>query len=104
MFLLLSLGFLPVWIVLVVMFIFLVSTSPEQWLIRAGLAVAIGGALGNLVDRIIYGEVLDFVITPLRSGVFNMADVMIYVGMGLVLVGAWRGSRQKVEPDEVGDV
>ena len=58
-----------------------------MWLLRIGLALIIGGALGNMVDRIVAGEVLDFIVTPLRSGVFNLADVCINVGMVISLAG-----------------
>ena len=60
----------------------------EQWLARAGLAILVGGALGNLVDRIWLGEVLDFIQTPWRVGIFNVGDMMIHLGMGLFILGA----------------
>jgi len=59
----------------------------DQWLARAGLAVLIGGALGNLVDRIWLGEALDFIQTPWRVGIFNVGDMMIHLGMGLFILG-----------------
>ena len=65
-----------------------VARLPRQaHLMRIGLAMIIGGASGNLIDRITVGQVLDFIETPLRPGVFNVADVMIYLGMLLVLAG-----------------
>lgn len=54
---------------------------------RVGLALTIGGALGNMVDRVIVGQVLDFIETPLRPGIFNLADVLIYAGVFLTLAG-----------------
>jgi signal peptidase II len=68
--------------------IYLIHAPKELWIMRLGLAILIGGALGNLVDRIFVGHVLDFIETPLRSGIFNMADVLIYVGIGLTILGA----------------
>ncbi|HRQ42024.1 MAG TPA: signal peptidase II [Chloroflexota bacterium] len=68
----------------------------EQWLARAGLAILIGGALGNLVDRIFWGEVLDFIQTPWRVGIFNVGDMMIHLGMGLFILGSIL-QRQKEE-------
>lgn len=61
------------------------------------LAALIGGAMGNLVDRIFVGQVLDFIQTPLRQGVFNVADVMIHLGMILTILGSWRRDRDKEE-------
>ncbi len=80
-------GWLTVGVVLGLL-IYLYQIPQDQWITRIGLAVLIGGALGNLVDRIIVGEVLDFIETPFRQGIFNIVDVMIYVGMGLILLGS----------------
>lgn len=71
------------------MLVYLVRLPQQQWLTRLGLALIIGGALGNLVDRVIVGQVLDFIETPLRPGIFNVADIMINLGMVLLLVGAY---------------
>lgn len=84
--------------VVIGLFVYVVRLPREQWLMRAGLALLIGGALGNLIDRITAGAVLDFIQTPLRAGIFNVADVMIHVGLFLALVGAfWQGSRQGID-------
>lgn len=82
-------GWLTVGVVLG-LFIYLIRLPKQAWLQRLGLAILIGGALGNLVDRIIVGEVLDFIETPLRPGIFNVADVMIYLGVILTALGSWR--------------
>jgi signal peptidase II len=73
--------------VVIGMFIYMLQLPEDQWITRIGVAVLIGGALGNLVDRVFAGEVLDFIETPFRQGIFNIADVMIYLGMGLMLLG-----------------
>ena len=55
----------------------------------AGFAMIIGGALGNMIDRAIYGHVVDYVLfhTPVWSfAVFNLADAFISVGAALVMV------------------
>ena len=76
--------------------IYMIRLPREQRLMRLGLALLIGGALGNLVDRVTAGGVLDFIQTPLRSGIFNVADVMIHLGLILVLTGAfWQGSPKR---------
>ncbi len=74
--------------VVIGLFIYLVQTPRELRWLRVGLALIIGGALGNLVDRITAGQVLDFIETPLRSGVFNVADMMIYLGLLLTLLAS----------------
>ena len=72
--------------VLVGMFVFLRRVPRSMWLLRIGLALIIGGALGNLVDRVTAGEVLDFITSPIRPGIFNVADVMINIGVLLSII------------------
>jgi signal peptidase II len=58
-----------------------------------GLAMVVGGGAGNLVDRVSAGVVRDFVvlgIDPIRTGVFNLADLAITAGVA-VLLCSWRG-------------
>jgi len=77
------------------LFIYQMRLPKQAWLLRLGLAVLIGGAMGNLVDRIFVGEVLDFIQTPLRQGIFNVADIMIHLGMILVFLGVWQQERRE---------
>lgn len=54
-----------------------------------GLALFAAGTVSNLVDRVIYGSVVDFLnvgIGPVRTGIFNVADVAILGGAMLVLI------------------
>ncbi|MCA9960403.1 MAG: signal peptidase II [Anaerolineales bacterium] len=75
--------------VLALMFIYLMRLPREMWLLRLGLALIIGGAAGNLVDRVLVGAVLDFIETPWRVGIFNLADVAINAGMVVSLLGLY---------------
>jgi signal peptidase II len=70
------------------LFFYLVRVPRSQWLLRIGLALIIGGAMGNLLDRVTAGQVLDFIQTPIRPGIFNVADILINVGVVLSLLGA----------------
>jgi signal peptidase II len=80
--------------VVVGMFVYLLRLSENTKLVKIGLALLIGGALGNLVDRILVGKVLDFIETPLRPGIFNVADVAINLGIILILLTAiWSALR-----------
>jgi signal peptidase II len=54
-----------------------------------GVALFVAGALGNLADRVVRGFVVDFVKVP-HWPVFNVADVAICVGLGLLMLRAWR--------------
>ncbi|HFA48993.1 MAG TPA: signal peptidase II [Bacteroidetes bacterium] len=58
-----------------------------------GLSFIIGGGTGNIFDRIAYGSVTDFLhmdFGVFKTGIFNMADVSIMVGMGIVLLAMYK--------------
>jgi signal peptidase II len=65
------------------------SLPYEQWLARTGLALILGGAAGNLIDRIWFGYVVDFV-DVYWSGwhfwAFNVADAAITIGVALMIL------------------
>lgn len=68
-------------------------------LTRIGIALAIGGALSNAIDRVVYGAVADFFHFYLNTWsfyVFNIADVAISAGVFLLIVDVLR-PRRKVE-------
>lgn len=64
-------------------------SRPEERLLRVGLGLVLGGALGNLVDRVMRGAVVDFIDVIYAPGrhwhTFNVADVAIVVGVGLLM-------------------
>ena len=74
-----------------------IAASRRRWS-RSGTASLIlflGGALSNLIDRVAMGSVVDFLnvgIGPLRTGIFNVADVAILAGAACLLWEACRSS------------
>jgi signal peptidase II len=60
------------------------TTRPWLWL---GVGMLVGGALGNLIDRIREGAVTDFIDPPLWPA-FNLADVSITVGVAIIALSA----------------
>jgi signal peptidase II len=60
------------------------TTRPWLWL---GVGLLTGGALGNLADRLFDGAVTDFLDPPLWPA-FNLADVAITVGVGVIAIAA----------------
>ena len=66
------------------------ATLPvSQWLARIGLALILGGAAGNLIDRVTEGYVVDFVDlywSGWHFWAFNVADAAITVGVALMIL------------------
>jgi signal peptidase II len=83
-----------------------------MWLARSGsraqalaLGLIIGGALGNGIDRLLYGAVADFVLLHMETAawsfswyVFNLADVAIVAGVAVLLYESIRGERAPKAP------
>ncbi|GAB6173556.1 signal peptidase II [Paradesulfitobacterium aromaticivorans] len=65
----------------------------EEKLIRLALGMIGGGALGNLYDRVAIGRVIDYLDFQVWSYVFNFADSMIVIGVGLLLFEFYRQER-----------
>ena len=76
----------------------------QQFVLSAGLALVMGGAIGNVIDRIALGSVVDFIQVliagwPFPS--FNVADSAITVGAGLLIIDALflAKGRESVAPE-----
>ena len=80
-----------------------VKLEPGQRAVRLALALVAGGALGNFLDRLMRGYVIDFVDwhwrnqPGMRWPTFNVADAAICVGVGLMLLDSFR-SKRPTEP------
>lgn len=70
------------------------TISKSDWLIRLALMLELGGAVGNLIDRITIGYVVDFVSVG-NFPVFNVADSCITVGVFILLIGVWVQERRE---------
>ncbi|MDY6873784.1 MAG: signal peptidase II [Chloroflexota bacterium] len=66
----------------------------EEKLMRVALALQMAGALGNLIDRIRFGQVTDFVSVG-NFPVFNVADSCITIGVGLLILAMWLLERKE---------
>jgi len=79
--------------------VMLVRTSSQVEAIAYG--AIIGGALGNVLDRLRYRAVTDFLDLYIGSAhwpAFNMADVFVVGGVGLLLVAPWVGAWRQTDP------
>jgi signal peptidase II len=69
--------------------LYVAMLAPEQRLTRLGLSFVIGGAIGNLIDRILFGYVLDFFDFyrgTWHFWAFNVADAAINIGVALMIL------------------
>ena len=78
---------------------------PRQRALKWGLPLVLGGALGNVLDRIRFGQVIDFIDAHVMyKGVdrhwptFNVADIAICVGVGLMAVDMFTSKRAQSHP------
>ncbi len=74
--------------------------SDETWL-AVGLALVLGGALGNLVDRVVFGHVVDFILVHWENRwyfpAFNLADSAITVGAVLLALDMFKSKKPEEE-------
>ncbi len=69
----------------------------DHWLVRSGLALILGGAIGNLLDRIYQGHVTDF-IDFIHFPAFNVADAAINVGVAAIVLAMLFGDLRRRTP------
>jgi len=73
----------------------------KEWYLRLALSLQLGGAIGNLIDRLVQGHVTDFISLG-NFPVFNVADASISFGVAILVIGVWirdgRQARKTREP------
>lgn len=86
----------------VIISIFIIIYYPqipkEEKLMRVALAMQMGGALGNLIDRVRFGPVTDFISIG-EFPVFNIADSSISVGIAILILALWLAERREKQND-----
>lgn len=98
-------------VVLAVVFIYMYRTKPEKRLLLVAMALVASGAIGNLYDRLLLGYVRDFIFfdfdlplhdkfsfIPRRWPVFNVADMAILGGVGVMVVISLFSKEKKEHP------
>lgn len=77
-------------VVSVVLVIWLKRLKPQETWLAIALALVLGGALGNLVDRVLFGHVIDFILVHWQNRwyfpAFNLADSAITVGAFMLVI------------------
>ena len=76
---------------------YLIKSRPSDRAISAGLGLILGGALGNLADRMVFGRVIDFIDLGFWP-VFNIADSCITIGAAVLIFAVFlsKKSKQKI--------
>lgn len=100
--------FLIIAIVVVIGMIFFYPRLPEQAVLsRFALGLVCGGALGNALDRIQHGAVVDFIhyqIPGVISNVSNIADHAIVIGVLIIFVESWRHDPKKQPQEDAQEI
>lgn len=86
-------------VVVTAMFIFYHRVPEKALLTQFAMGLICGGALGNVINRLQYGAVIDFIhyqIPGVISNVSNLADHALVLGVILVFLSSWRSERAQV--------
>ena len=84
--------------IVVVIFVIIWTRRAQGWLIPIATGAIVGGAMGNVFDRVVYGAVADF-LNMSCCGIqnpfaFNIADAAIFAGAVILIIFADSGSRK----------
>ena len=82
----------------ILIMVYLWKQRKEGAWLKASLVLVLGGAIGNVIDRVLFGKVVDFIdvgYKTLRWPVFNVADSAVVIGMGIMIVLMIREEKSK---------
>jgi signal peptidase II len=79
-------------IVILLIIYYFPRTERNDWWLRVAMSMQFAGAAGNLIDRLIFTHVTDFISVG-SFAIFNVADASISVGVAVLLLGVWLKER-----------
>jgi signal peptidase II len=87
----------------VVLLLLAVEVVRRRWTLAAfaGTVLFIAGGVSNLIDRVVHGQVVDFLnvgIGPLRTGIFNVADLAVTFGVVIVVIAGFGRTAEPTAP------
>lgn len=89
-------------VVSVVLVIWLKRLKPRETWLAVALALVLGGALGNLVDRVVFGHVIDFILVHWQNRwyfpAFNLADSAITIGALMLIIDMFTSKQSGETP------
>ena len=90
----------------VIFTVWLAKTPKQQPMLAIALAFMLSGALGNLIDRVLFGYVIDFLDFHWQGShwpAFNVADSVIFIGAALMIIDSFKqDARAKEESNKHG--
>ena len=78
------------------------QVDQNDWSLRIAMSMQLGGASGNLTDRLMIGHVTDFISVG-NFAVFNVADASISVGAAVLLFGVWMMEKAEKEKKRMAE-
>ncbi|MEH7435983.1 signal peptidase II [Neobacillus drentensis] len=87
-------------IVIIAIMYYMQKAAKGKWLLGVSLALMLGGAIGNFIDRVVRKEVVDFIHTYIFTynfPVFNIADSALVVGVVVLMIEMLREERESKE-------
>jgi signal peptidase II len=81
-------------IVIILIFYYFPRTQRSDWWLRVAMVMQFAGAAGNLIDRLFFKQVTDFISVG-NFAIFNFADASISIGVVVLLIGVWLKERQE---------
>ncbi len=87
-----SFSVLPILVSLVIIYYFF-QVPRHEWPLRLAMGMQLGGAVGNLIDRLRFGYVTDFISVG-NFPVFNIADSSVSVGVAVLILAVWLEERK----------
>jgi len=81
-------------VVIIAIIYYYPRVEAEDWSLKLAMGLQLGGAAGNLIDRLLVGRVTDFISIG-TFPLFNIADSSISVGVAVLLLGVWIKERNE---------
>jgi len=87
----------------IIFIVWLAKTSKKQTMLSISFALILSGAVGNLIDRVLFGYVIDFIDfhwSGTHFPAFNVADSMIFIGAALMLLDSFMNPEPEKDQDK----
>jgi signal peptidase II len=76
-------------VIVAVAFVFMIRVAPDDFALAVCIGLIVGGAIGNAIDRIVRGYVVDYIAIG-NFWKFNLADAAVTIGALLTFITLWR--------------